>query len=358
METSMQKATVADPMALIPTVGEELSEIFALNGKNIALLGINDIESKETISSDKLRKAADILGLDTEFVSGMQMLQSDYKKKKEESRAEYSKMKAYYRKLKKVVPLLRDEFNDGIDVLDDIVHFFGQENEQEVFDLIGHKMAMYRSKTNSNIDEIALAAWLRRGEIDYGKTSANTPEYNSSELKKWIDEKEWQTHIDDQKYFKSLPEILCKFGVGLVLLPYLPKTVYGAVEWMDNRPVIIISDREQDLATCWFTLFHELGHILLHEKGLTIDVAINENTGKSKTMQREREANKFANDKLYNGDNLRKYVFFLKQHSDKNITTGDVAKKFHVHPMFAGYWMRKAQLTQYSFERVSISFSE
>lgn len=358
MEAQVQKITVADPMSVIPTVGEELKELFELSGKDISLLGITDIEAKEFLSLSILRKAAEILNLDEEFVRGMQALQADYKEKKLASREQYYQMKSYYRRLKKVVPLLRNDFNDGIDVLDDIVSFFGLNNEKEVIEHIGVNQALYRSKTDSEIDEVALSAWLRRGELDYYNNFAKIVNYNANLLKAWIDSREWFQSVQRPDYFKQLPQMLQEFGIGMIMLPYMSKTVYGAVEWINNTPVIMISDRDQDLATCWFTLFHEFGHILLHEKTLTLDAVINESGGKTRAMQREREANKFANEYLFNGDGLRKYVFGLKVNNDKSVTTIDVARQFNVHPMFAGYWMRKAQLTQNSFERIPISFSE
>ncbi len=358
MEAQVQKSTVADPMDVVPTVGEELKELFDLSGKDISVLGIIDIESKEFLSSSVLRRAAEELNLDEEFVRGMQALQTDYKERKRASREQYNQMKLYYRKLKKVVPLLRNDFNDGIDVLDDIVNFFGLNNEKEVIERIGRNQALYRSKTDSDIDEVALSAWLRRGELDFYNNFANIVDYNGELLKKWIDNREWFKYIDKPDYFKHLPEILQNFGVGMIMLPYMSKTVYGAVEWINEHPAVMISDRDQDLATCWFTLFHEFGHVLLHEKTLTLDAVINESGGKTRAMQREREANKFANEYLFNGDGLRKYVFGLKVNNDKSTTTIDVSKQFNVHPMFAGYWMRKAQLTRNSFERIPISFSE
>lgn len=348
------KVGVADPMDNVPKIGEEIAEIFLIHGEDVSQLGIDDIETKESLSSASLSKAASILGLGEEFVNSMKLMQQDYRAKKQSSRSQYSEMKRYYQRLKKITPLLRGEFVDGIDVLDDIVSFFGVENEQEVMNGISSKAVLYRTKTGVDIDEISLAAWLRRGELDFRKEESGLPDYNKEAFIQWIESRIWYSHTQEIEYFKDLPSVLHTFGISLILLPYMPRTVFGAVEWINEHPVIMVSDRDQDLATCWFTLFHEFGHVILHENDLSLDAVINDGA----TIKREREANKFANQYLYNGDGLRKYVFSIKNSGSAYITTNEVASKFGVQPMFAGYWMRKAGLTQHSFARIPISFAD
>ena len=55
----------------------------------------------------------------------------------------------------------------------------------------------------------------------------------------WIESREWMAHIEDVEYFKSLPSIFSRFGVGLVFVPSLPKTVYGAIRWIENKRRIL-----------------------------------------------------------------------------------------------------------------------
>ena len=102
--------------------------------------------------------------------------------------------------------------------------------------------------------------------------------------------------MEDADYFKSLPGALARFGVGLVFTPSLPKTVYGAVRWLDGSPLIQISDRGRDLASCWFTLFHELGHAVMHRDAEIYEGEMND--PRVKRDAREREADGFAGEFL------------------------------------------------------------
>lgn len=230
------------------------------------------------------------------------------------------------------------------------------DSEDEIFNHIREVATLYRSQTQTEINEVNLSAWIRRGELDFDKVKENMPPYNKKDFQSWIETKSWEEKQTSTHYFKSLPNVLKKFGVGLVLLPYMPKTVYGAVKWIDGHPVVMISDREQDLATCWYTLFHEFGHVLFHENKLVIDGVINDGEYKGQLAQRERDANKFANHYLFNGDDLRKHIFKLKQESNYE-PQSLISEYYNVKPMFVGYWMRKAQYYPAQYHRIPITFS-
>ena len=160
-------------------------------------------------------------------------------------------------------------------------------------------------------------------------------------------------HIEDVEYFKSLPSIFSSFGVGLVFVPSLPKTVYGAIRWIENKPLIQISDRGHDLISCWFTLFHELGHAIKHKNVEIYEGEINES--KAKQNKREKEANKFANEYLFNGDNLRKAVIDRKR-AGLPMTAKLLAEEFNVLPIFVSYWLLKAQYAPAFQRRIQIDF--
>ncbi len=61
-------------------------------------------------------------------------------------------------------------------------------------------------------------------------------------------------------------DYLQSFGIHFVISQHLPKTyVDGAVfKSQDGKPVIVLSLRHDRVDNFWFTLFHELGHIVKH----------------------------------------------------------------------------------------------
>lgn len=264
----------------------------------------------------------------------------------------YKKAKEAYSRVKSVLPLLRGDFTEGCDQLDDVLHFLGVETEEQINQIAKKQTAFFRTQRKLTVDPINMYAWLRRGELDFKKL--RLPRYDKNKLEDWIEAEEWKKHVEDTGYFLGLPKVFAKFGVGLALVPSLPKIVYGAVRWFDGRPLIQISDRGADLATCWVTLFHELGHVILHE---SVDIYDHGRDGsKTEKDKREKEANNFANRYLFKGDRLRREVFARKS-SGRDMTAKALAQEFGVPIIFASYWMLKAQYDPSCQPRIHIDFN-
>lgn len=350
---ALDKVSVMNPLTLRNKVGGELADLFEARGiKDYEnLLGIKDLRSKEKLSDKVLVKSSKILE-SPDLTSRLIDFQREYLEEKPRYVAAYKESMKNYGKLKEVIPLLCDEFNDGCDRLDDILDYFGVDTEEEVLEASEKQAALYRTQNGMEADPVNLYAWLRRGELDF--KAMDLPEYDEKGLMNWIEAREWESNIEDADYFKLLPQILPRFGVGLVLVPYLPKTVYGAIRWFDGKPLIQISDRNHDLASCWFTLFHEFGHAILHKNVAIYEGSMNE--PKSQKDKREREANKFANGYLFNGDDLRKTVFERKR-SDRSMTAKELSAEFNVQFIFTTYWLMKAQYAPAFQRRFPIDFS-
>lgn len=99
--------------------------------------------------------------------------------------------------------------------------------------------------------------------------------------------------------------------------------------------------------------FHEIGHAIKHKNVEIYEGEINES--KTKQNKREKEANKFANEYLFNGDNLRKAVFDRKR-AGLAMSAKSLAEEFHVQPIFASYWLLKAQYAPAFQRRIQIDF--
>lgn len=350
---ALEKNPVLNPLTLRNTVGGELADIFEARGiENFEeLIGVKELRSKERLSNKVILKAAKLL--DTpDIVECLTNFQKEYLEEKPRYMANYAQAKKTYSKLKKVLPLLRGEFTEGYDILDDIFDFFGVDSENEIFETSEKQATLFRTQNKMEVDPINLHAWLRRGELDF--YALNLPDYDEAQLIQWIENREWMAHIENVEYFKSLPEILSYFGVGLVFVPSLPKTVYGAIRWINNKPLIQISDRGHDLISCWFTLFHEFGHAIKHKNVEIYEGGINES--KVNQNKREKDANKFANEYLFNGDSLRKAVFERKR-MGQFMSANSLAEEFSVKPIFASYWLLKAQYAPAFQRRIQIDFT-
>jgi len=125
--------------------------------------------------------------------------------------------------------------------------------------------AAYRKSTVHNSCEIATTAWLRQGEIETQQEVVAA--WSSEVLQDQIE------HLRKLTWFKSpslfLPKVkglLAKAGVKFAIVR-APKgcTASGAVRVMpDDTPHIQLSFRYLADDQFWFSLFHEIAHLLLH----------------------------------------------------------------------------------------------
>ncbi|MBN8689967.1 MAG: HigA family addiction module antidote protein [Armatimonadetes bacterium] len=136
----------------------------------------------------------------------------------------------------------------------------------------------------------ALAAWLRMGEREAERM--DLPEYDKARTRSCLAELRRVTRGGGD-IVEAIREILGSCGIAFVAAPHLPKTyANGATFWHRSRPVVLLSVRGAYEDIFWFTLFHEIGHILLHEKTATFI------EGLGTTSQQETEADEFSRDSL------------------------------------------------------------
>ena len=150
--------------------------------------------------------------------------------------------------------------------------------------------AVYRRATAYASREIATTAWLRQGEIE---TQADkVAEWSPERLKGELDGFRRLTWYKSPSLFlPKLKEGLARAGVKFAIVR-TPKgcSASGAVRILaDDIPHIQLSFRYLSDDQFWFSLFHEIGHLLLHFDKMPIL----ENTER-KEEECEDEANEFA----------------------------------------------------------------
>lgn len=139
----------------------------------------------------------------------------------------------------------------------------------------------------------ALNSWLRIGELQAQKIDCAP--FDKKRLERHLQEIRSLSKENPEDSIPRLREILQDCGVALVLCPHLPKTyAQGAVFKLRNKYVLMLTLRCKWADIFWFSLFHELGHIIKHGN----EAALIDLEGPSGDAQKEAEANKFAADWL------------------------------------------------------------
>lgn len=125
------------------------------------------------------------------------------------------------------------------------------------------------------------------------------PKYNKKKFEEAVSFALTQTE-NHNGFFDSITKAFGEAGVALVALPNLKNSgVNGASKKVDGKVMLMVDDRRHYADTFWFTLFHEIGHILNGDLGISF------------RGEKEDEADSYAQRTLIPTD---KYETFIHQH--------------------------------------------
>ncbi|MBT9290400.1 ImmA/IrrE family metallo-endopeptidase [Prosthecodimorpha staleyi] len=148
----------------------------------------------------------------------------------------------------------------------------------------------FRSSQAFASKQDATLLWLRRGEME--AELADTNKWNPEELRSCLDSIRKLTQVSHpRRFLPLLKSALAKAGVALVVVKAPPGCrASGATRMVSaDKAMLLMSFRHRADDQFWFTLFHELGHLLLHQGGTFID---SEDLPGDEEI--ERQANAFA----------------------------------------------------------------
>lgn len=184
------------------------------------------------------------------------------------------------------------------------------------------KMA-FRKSTNNNFSFESLYCWIRYGEIQANKEDCE--KFDLEKLKLYVPEIKKLANKSFLEQYDKIKKILNKCGIVLIFEPHLPNTYINGVTYKLNgeKGIIMISDRGKKDDILWFTLFHEIGHLLKHgKKEIFIDMENGENS------LIETEADNFAKNSLIP---CAEYQTFKKSLINENNII-EFSKKINVTP--------------------------
>ncbi|HPN37736.1 MAG TPA: HigA family addiction module antitoxin [Melioribacteraceae bacterium] len=163
----------------------------------------------------------------------------------------------------------------------------------------------FRKRQENEIKNGFIAAWLRCGELEAKKV--DLPEFNEQLLKDNIIKIRELIPDNELNYLSKIRDLLNEAGVSVVFIKHFQGTkINGAVRWIGNNPSIQLSFFNPWIDIFVFTLFHEIGHILLHgKKEKFIEI---EDYNAFIDYNKENEANKFATNFLIKEKEFAKFV--------------------------------------------------
>lgn len=136
--------------------------------------------------------------------------------------------------------------------------------------------AKYRTAKGQDRNAYAIAAWLREAEVQ--ATSIETSQFDPK-LARALPEQLRRVTRESSSATQWWPELVSLFaeaGIALVLVREYPglTKLNGASRWISpHKALIAVTGRMKRADVLWFTILHELGHVMLHKKRETfIDV--------------------------------------------------------------------------------------
>lgn len=192
--------------------------------------------------------------------------------------------------------------------------FFGLPNlPRKVDEQIKYVREFLQISSLTVLEEQSLAVNFRSYSEDRSKSNtvnANTmvqiavnyvlkikaPKYNKKKFEKAVAFALTQTK-NHENFLTAVTEAFQEAGVVMVVLPCLKNSgINGATKKVDGKMMLMVNDRRHYADTFWFTLFHEIGHIL------------NGDYGASFNDEAEDEADLYARQALIPQDKYEQFV--------------------------------------------------
>jgi len=315
METNYQSDLAIHP-------GEYLEEILEDIGMSQAELSnrisnrigrpkqaINEIiKGKKSITSTTALELEDVLGVPSHIWLG---LESEYQivlAKAEELKQMEEESKLIpnfpYAELAKLgfVKATRK----AVEKVEELKKFFGVAKLVQISQVKAYQPA-FRVSDHKSVSHEAIATWIQSGRMEASKIE--TESFDKKKLKSLLtDIKDLINLKDINQSIEGIRKILASCGVAFVMLPHFKKTkVNGATFWVDDRSkaVIVMSLKGSYSDIFWFSLFHEIAHIVLHDKR---EVFLEDGCSDPALQQQEKEADQFARDFLIPNDRFESFV--------------------------------------------------
>lgn len=175
----------------------------------------------------------------------------------------------------------------------------------------------YRRQATTEKADFALLAWSQKAKLEARKQ--DVLHINIDKLNTLLPEIRSMTTKSPEVFCTYLIEELSKCGVAIVFLPHIGGSfLHGATFYDKNKIVVGLTVRGKDADKFWFSLFHELGHIVLGH--------LNQN---GTTEEDEKAADEFAKEQLISKSDFEKFVSKNSFSADDII---DFAKKIDIAP--------------------------
>ena len=191
------------------------------------------------------------------------------------------------------------------DAVSKLLAFFGVGSVEAWHTKYERLSVAYRHSPSFTSNEMALAVWLRLGELEAEEQEC--ADYGETQFRRALREIRRLTQAPLAEALEKIQQLCNESGVVLVPVKPLPKTALsGAAWWLTPRKAVIqLSARHKTDDHLWFSLFHEAAHLLLHSKKR---IFIDGTKADEESTDIETEANQWAANSLIPPNDWEQFV--------------------------------------------------
>ncbi len=223
---------------------------------------------------------------------------------------------------------------EGPSDADALLSFFGVSSPESWNAVWKASAVAYRQTRTFRAREETIAAWVREAELV--ARTLDVVEFDEERLLSSLDKLRRLTQKPADKIMDPIQTICAGSGIAVVLVPELPNTgISGCARWLtDKKALVGLTLRYKTDDQLWFTLFHEIGHVLLHrnKRSFVVDNAaedLSDHIVDPEMQQFEAEASRFAADTLIPP---RALSDFIRKQAFTNESIHDFAEAVGVGP--------------------------
>ena len=144
--------------------------------------------------------------------------------------------------------------------------------------------------------DLALMAWAQEAKLQ--ARDIQTEPINMKGLTAAVPELRRMTVQEPEEFCPKIKKYLADCGIALVFLPHLRGSFLQGASFIDGRKIVVgLTARGKDADKFWFSLFHELAHIILGHVG--------QPNGTSD--EDEKAADKWSGDTLIASDDFERF---------------------------------------------------
>lgn len=130
--------------------------------------------------------------------------------------------------------------------------------------------ASYRRSQKFTVDPYLTALWLRLAERDALELAKRAAVFDPERLRQAARRLPPLTRKKTAKGFAEARALMLEAGVTLVFVPEIKDTrISGVSRHVNGTPMIAVTSRYRYCDALWFTVLHEVAHLLLHPKRAT-----------------------------------------------------------------------------------------